>query len=184
MNYVFCVSVILIDIICIVESWLSSDKDNSELFITGFAILRKDRSKHGGEIVVFVRSSLPCSVLSFEPPTLLHTPLKFLPLCVEFCKRKFCISVFYRPLSSDVAYFDTFCNAVESLDIVKYSNFILLGDFNIDFYNTGHHLMSRLTNFCNSLMLTQVVTKATHVSSAGNHTLIDLALIPVPPSNT
>ena len=50
---------------------------------------------------------------------------------------------FYRPPSSDVAYFDAFCNAVESLNIVKYSNFILLGDFNIDFYNTGHHLMSR-----------------------------------------
>ena len=31
MNYMFCVSVILM--ICIVESWLSDDIDNTELFI-------------------------------------------------------------------------------------------------------------------------------------------------------
>ena len=181
MNYVFCVSNSY-DVICIVESWLSSDIDNTELSIPDFTIFRRDRSRHGGGIIVFVRNSLPCTVLPFEPPTLLHTPLEFLPLCIEFCKHNFCISVFYRPPSSDVAYFDDFCNAVESLDIVKYSNFILLGDFNIDFYNTGHHMMSRLTNFCNSLMLTQVVEEPTHISgsTAGNQTLINLIFLSHP----
>ena len=148
--------------ICIVESWLSNDIENSELFILGFIIFRRDRNRHGGGIIVFVRNSLPSTILPFEPHTLLHTPLEFLPLCIEFCKRKFCISIFYRPSSSDVIYFDAFCNIIESLDIVKCSNFILLGDFNIDFYSTDHPMMSRLTNFCNTLMLTQVVAEPTH----------------------
>ena len=44
----------------------------------------------------------------------------------------------------------------------------------------SQHDDTDLDNFCNSLMLTQVVTEATHVSSAGNHTLIDLAFLSHP----
>ena len=51
------------DIVCVVESWLSSDIENAELFIPGFSIFRKDRNRHGGGIIVFVKSSLPCIVL-------------------------------------------------------------------------------------------------------------------------
>ena len=70
------------DMICIVESWLSDDIDNMELFIPGFTIFRRDRDRHGGEIIVFVRNFLSCTVLPFEPPTSLHTTLEFLPLCL------------------------------------------------------------------------------------------------------
>ena len=41
-------------------------------------------------------------------------------------------------------------------------------------------MMSRLTNFCNSLMLTQVVAEPTHVSNAGNQTLTDLIFLSHP----
>ncbi len=33
---------------------------------------------------------------------------------------------------------------LQSLDPALFSNFVLLGDFNIDFYNPGHHLYSKL----------------------------------------
>ena len=72
------------DVICIVESWLSSDIDNTELSIPGFTIFRRDRSRHGGGIIVFVRNSLPCTVLPFEFPTLLHTPLEFYHFVLSF----------------------------------------------------------------------------------------------------
>ena len=168
------------DIICIVESWLSGDIGDTELSIPGFTVFRKDRNRHGGGIIVFVRSSLPCTILPFEPPTIPHIQLEFLPLCIEFCKHKFCISVFYRPPSSDLAYFDSFCNAVESLDIAKYSSFILLGDFNIDFCNPHHPMVTKLANFCNSLMLTQTVGEPTHTSPTGNQSLIDLVFLSNP----
>ena len=41
------------DIICIVESWLSNDIENSELLIPGFTIFRRDRNRHGGGIICF-----------------------------------------------------------------------------------------------------------------------------------
>ena len=168
------------DIVCIVESWLSDEVANTELCIPGFTIFRKDRNRHGGGIIVFVKNTLPCSILPFVTPSLFPTQLEFLPLCIEFYKHKFCISIFYRPPSADVAYFDTFCNVVESLDIVKYSNFILLGDFNIDFCNSSHPMTTKLTNFCNSLMLTQVVDEPTHMSATSNQSLIDLVFLSHP----
>ena len=82
------------DIVRVVESWLSNDIVNSELFIPGYTIVRKDRNRHGGGIIVFVRNSLPCIVLPFQNFTSLHSQLEFLPLCIEFCEHKFCISVF------------------------------------------------------------------------------------------
>ena len=86
---------------------------------------------------------------------------------------KFCIAIFYGPPNSDVNYFDTFCDVVENLDIVNYSNFILVGDFNIDYLTTSHHLLPRLNGLCELLSLNQVVTEPTHSSSSGSQTLID-----------
>ena len=56
------------DIICIVESLLSDVVANTELYIPGFIIFRKDRSRHGGGIIVFVKNTLPCSILPFVTP--------------------------------------------------------------------------------------------------------------------
>ena len=101
-------------------------------------------------------------------------------MCVEFCNHKFCISTFYRPPSSDVAYFDTLFEAVETLNIVNFYSFVLVGDFNINFCNSSHPLYSRLTNLCNSFQLTQVVTEPTHATSAGDMSLIDLVFLSHP----
>ena len=102
--------------------------------------------------------------------------------CHEFCNHKFCISTFYRPPSSGVAYFDALFEAIESLNIVNYSNFVLLGDFNniINFCNSSHPLYSRLINLCNSFVLTQVVAEPTHDSPSGVKSLIDLIFLSHP----
>ena len=157
-------------IVCVVESWLGEDVSNAELYIPGYDIFRNDRDRHGGGILIFVKSELCASPVTYPLPPI-H--LEFLPLTVKFCKLKFCIAVFYRPPSSDVNYFDTFCNIVESLSIVNFSNFILVGDFNIDYLSTSHHLFPRLKCLCELLSLNQVVTEPTHLSSSGNQTLID-----------
>ena len=92
-------------VICIVESWLCVDVSNSEPTLPGYDIFRRDRDRHGGGILIFVKSELCASFISYSPTP---TGLEFLPLTFEFCKSKFCIATFYRPPSSDVNYFDTF----------------------------------------------------------------------------
>ena len=45
-------------IICIVESWLSHDISDDELFITGYHIHRLDRDRHGGGVLMYTHVSL------------------------------------------------------------------------------------------------------------------------------
>ena len=103
--------------------------------------------------------------------------LEILTLSIVFCNLKFCVTAFYRPPNSEVAYFDAFCTIVESYGVVNYANFILVGDFNIDFYNHSHHLHSKLRCLCESLCLEQVVSEPTHCSPSGHHSLIDYVLL-------
>ena len=39
-------------IVCIVESWLSEDIEDSELIIPNYQVLRLDRNRHGGGILL------------------------------------------------------------------------------------------------------------------------------------
>ena len=121
----------------------------------------------------FVKAELCPSIV----PLSLTSNLEFLAIIFTFCELKFCIAVFYRPPSSNVNYFDNFCSVVESLNILNYSNFILVGDFNIDFCNTTHHLYLRLKCLWELLSLKQIVTDPTHSSPNGNQSLIDLVFL-------
>ena len=56
-----------------------------------------------------------------------------------------CIALFYTQFSC--SYFDNFCTTLHSLDPVLFSNFVLLGDFNINFYNPNHPLYSNTDCF-------------------------------------
>ena len=117
------------DIVCIVESWLSQDISDSELAITGYTIFRRDRNRHGGGIIIFVKDTLSCTIL----PTSTSSSIEFISLIFESYRSKFCISAFYRPPSSDVSYFDELFDVIEKLDIVNFSNYILLGDLTLIF---------------------------------------------------
>ena len=81
---------------------------NSEIFMPGFKFFRKDRNRHVGGILIFVKDNLAYTSIPF-----IHN-IEFVPLCVEFCNHKFCISTFNRPPSSDVAYFDALFEVVET----------------------------------------------------------------------
>ena len=46
------------DIICIVETWLSSDILDNELAVSNYQIFRRDRNRHGGGVMMYVHSCL------------------------------------------------------------------------------------------------------------------------------
>ena len=77
----------------------------------------------------------------------------------------FCISVI------DDLYF-----VLKSLDPARFSFFLLIGDFNVDFYNQSNFLFSHISDIMNCLSLTQVVPSYTCLSPDGKKTLIDLAM--------
>ena len=85
-----------------------------------------------------------------------------------FCK--LCVGLFYRPPSSPVSVLDNFYTVLEGLDPSYFSNFVLLGDFNIDFYNPHTPQYCKLTDVMHIFSLMQAVGEATHTTPSGKET--------------
>ena len=72
-------------------------------------------------------------------------------------------SPFFHPPGSHTVILDNRLTALcTHINPSLLSNFILLGDFNINYLNTSHPLFSKLLSVSNSLSLTQVVSVLTH----------------------
>ena len=63
--------------------------------------------------------------------------------------------LFYRPPSSGVQLMYRY-NCLGSLDPSCFSNFVLIWDFNIDFYNKSHFLFSHLCTIIHSFSAAKV----------------------------
>ena len=139
------------DIICITESWISKEIRDSELFIPGYHLTRMDRNRNGGGVLMYVSSSLHFFVL---PKC---DGLELLSIMVSNGTSKVCISLFYRPPNSPVLFLDMLSTYIESLNIHRYTNFILLGDFNINFLSPCNNSMfSKLLSLCNLFSFNQM----------------------------
>ena len=46
---------------------------------------------------------------------------------------------FYRPPSSPVSIFDNLCTTLQLVNPAQFSRFLLIGDFNVNFYNKEHY---------------------------------------------
>ena len=84
----------------------------TELSLPHYILFRKDRSRHGGGIAIYISASLNSSV-PFSVPS--HS-LEFLSLSFTFLKRSFHIGCFYRPPTS-------------SSDLLSLTNLLLSAGF-------------------------------------------------------
>ena len=84
-------------VICITETWLSSDIQDQELFIPGYQLIRLDRNRHGGGAcpnVYYYSFTFKFSILPG------CEDLELLSVVVRQESCKVCISLFYRPPNS------------------------------------------------------------------------------------
>ena len=86
---------------------------------------------------------------------------------------KLCIGVFYRSPSSSPVIFDLLCDSLSQYVYQSYfSNFVIVGDFNVDFTTSTHSLYAHLSDFMTSFCLSQIVDSPTHFSPTGKPSLI------------
>ena len=161
-------------IICIVESWLSSVVSDSEICVPHFQLFRFDRNRHGGGVLIYVSNELSVSPLPSPPPS-----LELLPLSLSSHNFKLHLCLFYRPPSSPSTIFDTLFTYFQSIDAGHFSNFIFVGDFNVNFDNPSHPLYSNLCNVMSLFSLSQSVVGPTHVQNNTSST-IDLVFVSNP----
>ena len=120
------------DVVCLVETWLSADVLDLEIAIHNYSLIRLDRNRHGSGVAIYVHNCVLYSIV-------LSGPAELELIIVSLCKSgfKLCLGVFYRPPSSHSSIFDTLCETLLSVDQTYFSNFVLLGDFNVNFCNSG-----------------------------------------------
>lgn len=82
-------------LICIVETWLCDNITDSELSIPNYELIRLDRNRHGGGVLIYAHVSLVTDVIVKGP----HG-LEFLVITVSNTVYKFCIGLFYHSPSS------------------------------------------------------------------------------------
>ena len=58
------------DIVCIVETWLHDSISDSELTINGYNLVRQDRNRHGGGVMLYIRNNLSFCVVYNGPENL------------------------------------------------------------------------------------------------------------------
>ena len=135
------------NIICIVETWLSSEISDQELQIDGYQIVRLDRNRHGGGVMFYISDALHFTVLPACPS------LELLSLIIHENSNRCCVSLFYRPPNSPPSILTTLSTLLEAIDISTFSNFILVGDFNVDVSNPSHPLTNTLNDMSHSFHL-------------------------------
>ncbi len=131
-------------VICIVESWLSTEISDFEISLVGYALYRLDQNRHGGGVIIYVK---PC--VTSELPMTGSPNLEFLSVSISSPppKLKHCILLFYRPPSSPANIFDSLLSIVHNINPSSFSTLVLIGDFNVDFCNPSHPLSPKLHGF-------------------------------------
>ena len=163
------------DIIAINETWLDSTVSDLECSIEGYNLLRRDRNRHGGGVLFYLKDNITYS----EWPDLNINNVECLYIEVTVPKLKpFIVCTMYRPPSANVTYFEDMVNSIENV-IDSNDNLILLGDLNYD-YCIDETLCNNPIQYIQQLFsMSQLITSPTRITECTS-TTIDLILTTMP----
>lgn len=159
------------DILGMCESFLGKHHPDSLISVNGFNFIRKDRSetqdKSGGGLILYFRHSLNIKRRSDLEISNIET------VWVEVClpnSKPFLICTVYRPPNASAEWIDLF---EKELSIAQTTGleYLLMGDFNIDFGSCSN---SKWLNLIQLFDLSQLIKDATRVTETSS-SLIDHA---------
>ena len=159
-----------IDVFDINESKIDNTVKDSEISIPGYNMIRRDRNRFGGGVVVYIRE-----IHSFcERKDLNSDDLEM--ICIEICKtrsRPFLISAWYRPPNSEIKLFDFFEIFLSKCD-AESKELLVIGDINCNMIKSPKDSSTNKLIFLSTLYnLEQLIKEPTRVTSTSS-SLIDL----------
>lgn len=173
------IKVLKIHVAFISETKIDSSYPNEQFNIDGFTVYRKDRSKGGGGIMVFVANTLQCKRLKFDRK---YTTLEPIALEIKIGNRSMTILGIYRPprnLSGNYQIKLEELNNICNWAAFHNKTVILLGDLNLDRLkpNTKEgKLLLDMEEEQELECLINVPTRIGTISTNTSRTLIDILL--------
>ena len=151
---------------------LDNSIPDNEIHVIGYDLIRNDRNRYGGGVVLYVRDNIPFSVRNDLIPNHLEM------VCIEVSRpynKSFLISTWYRPPNSNLDIFDEWALFLSKCDNKNYE-LIIIGDFNCDVGKSPpDHQTQKLQFICCLYQIDQLITEPTRVTPT-SATIIDLIL--------
>ena len=158
-------------VIGVSETWLDDSVNDSEVSIDNYNIYRKDRSRNGGGVCVYVRSDFAFNTRS----DLQNEGIEAVWIDLILPKTKpILICIAYRPPKQS-NFFAKFEQTLLNYENLPESEFYLLGDINININNSKVSkcgLGISLQEWCNMFDISQIINSPTRITS-DSESLID-----------
>ena len=165
------------NIVCVNETWLNGNIDNSEILDSDYTILRKDRETRGGGVLLAIKTD------SFKSVREVHQNQYLEIISAEITtssNSRLLICSCYRPPNADQNWLNNFNHYLN--DVCScYENIILVGDFNMPHIswnspeNTTGAIEISFLDLMNDYFLSQLNNKPTR-----RNNVLDLVLTNVP----
>ena len=148
------------DVLAISQSKLDSSIEDSEIRIRGYRTFRKDRNRHGGGVIMYIKEKWSATnVVSVENLEMLTLDMK------QLNSPKVKVGVVYRPPDANVRWYEDFELAVDIMT-AEMENTILMGDFNVNQFTDN-----RMKNIMDTHGFNQLITEPTR-ETINSRTLI------------
>ena len=121
------------DIMGVCEPFIDSNVADNEISIDGYSIVKKDRNRHGGGVLLYVKDGIDYSEIN----ELASEQVESVWIQLMYKKETLMLGVVYRPPSSNNDYFNCVLNQIDHVHSLN-ENIILMGDLNITINLTNH----------------------------------------------
>ena len=157
-----------IDLLMVSETKLDDTFPPGQFKIEGYSTpIRLDRNRHGGGVMIFTRSDLPCHELkSHKLPT--DIECTFLELRIR--QSKWLIVAGYNPHKKKISYFLEKISQELDKYLPHYENLLMIGDWNSAVTET------EMKGFCEIYNLENLIREPTCYKNAENPSSIDIML--------
>ena len=121
------------DIFLISESKLENTFPINQFAIGGYKILRRDRNRFGGGLILYINESIPCKPLSNHS---MFSDLELMAFELHQSKRKWLFLGIYKSPSQNDIEFLRIISLILDYYLPTYENFVVIGEFNLSVENS------------------------------------------------
>ena len=152
-----------IDLIAFNETRLDSNIIDGMIHLNDYDLIRKDRSRNGGGVCIYLCSSINYKVRDDLIPSELEA------VCIEIIKphsKPFLVSTVYRPPNAPSEFFDHFENLTKVIDNEN-KEMYMLGDLNCDTlkaHNESNTPTKRIKSLYELYQLSQLIDEPTRIT--------------------